>query len=160
MEGALQLLLLLQSFLVFLVVSADSFLVSKITALTNTTPGSGMDKPSVSFFGLFSNGGEFSVQLCSGGQCCQTEALNTKDNNWELGQVDMFVGSQIDDCFNFPVVDDLSLTLWHRGSNAGRLDWVRVSPWHQNAYWQCDVGVDLDHSSSHTTECRLVERAR
>ena len=61
--------------------------VSRITSLTSTTPGAGMDKPS-SFFSLFSStGGEFSVRLCSEGSCCQTGALNTEDDNWELGQV-------------------------------------------------------------------------
>jgi len=126
------------------------FHVTKLSALTSTVSGSGMDKP-----GLFGwGGGIFSIRLCSQGECCVTPHLNTEDNNWELGQVDMFVGSgQIGGCFNFSVSDSLSLTLMHSGSNGGRLDWVRVYPWHSASYWECPVGRDLDHTSSHTAQC-------
>merc|ERR1711962_110228 len=106
--------------------TAQSFLVSKISTLTSSIPGSGMDKPSVSFFG-YSNGGTWSMELCSEEGCCHTGVLNTEDNNWELGQVDLFVGrSQIRDCYNFPVNSTLRLLLQHSGSNAGMLDWVRI----------------------------------
>lgn len=141
--------------------STCGFQVSRITSLTSTTPGAGMDKPS-SFFSLFSStGGEFSVRLCSEGSCCQTGALNTEDDNWELGQVDQFIGQkQIEGCYGFHVGEELSLTLKHSGSNAGELSWVRVAPWHLGLYWHCQVGVNLDYTSSHTTQCRKVGEPR
>ena len=35
--------------------------------------------------------------------CCETENLNTDDDNWEKGHVNYFVGHQIDACENFPM---------------------------------------------------------
>ena len=74
--------------------------ISKISTKTSTIYGSSMDQPSIRFFGL-SNGGSYSLIICSGMECCTTGILDTKDNNWELGQVDWFVGRQIGSCSQF-----------------------------------------------------------
>ena len=43
----------------------------KVEALTSSLAGSGMDKPSISFFG-YSNGGTYSLRVCnSNGTCCR-----------------------------------------------------------------------------------------
>ena len=146
-----------------LLCSTSAFKVSRISTLTSTIPGSGMD--SGGFFSFLSKGGEFSVQLCSGTDrqpsCCWTEVLDNDDNNWELGQVDTFIGRrQLGACFGFEIKETLRLTLRHRGNNAGRLSWVQVAPWHRALAWHCPVDVDLDHSSSHTTDCVLKEQTR
>ena len=152
-----------QLLLLVLLCSTSAFKVSRISTLTSTIPGSGMD--SGGFFSFLSKGGEFSVQLCSGTDrqplCCWTEVLDNDDNNWELGQVDTFIGRrQLGTCFGFEIKDTLRLTLRHRGNNAGRLTWVQVAPWHRALAWHCPVDVDLDHSSSHTTDCVLKEQTR
>ena len=152
-----------QLLLLVLLCSTSAFKVSRISTLTSTIPGSGMD--SGGFFSFLSKGGEFSVQLCSGTDrqpfCCWTEVLDNDDNNWELGQVDTFIGRrQLGACFGFEIKDTLRLTLRHRGNNAGRLTWVQVAPWHRGLAWHCPVDVDLDHSSSHTTDCVLKEQNR
>jgi len=58
-----------------------------------------------------------------GESCCETGQLNTEDDNWELGQVDWFVGRQVGDCWGWEVDPawPLLATLLHHGSNAGRI---------------------------------------
>ena len=56
--------------------------------------------------------------------------LNTEDNNWELGQTDWFVGRQLGGCNGFPADGPVMLTLQHGGSNAGRLQYIRLHDWH------------------------------
>ena len=48
-------------------------------------------------------GGRFSFKFCfqDEDRCCETGNLNTEDNNWEKGEVNYFVGSQIGSCENF-----------------------------------------------------------
>ena len=80
--------------------------VTKLSAMTSTVPGSGMDSEGAfSFLGL-DTGGSFAVEICQvtmmmmmvmmmlmmvmtwqGARCCNTGSLNTEDDNWELGQV-------------------------------------------------------------------------
>jgi len=144
--------------LVICVVNVSSFNISKISTKTSSIPGSGMDKPGISLFG-WSNGGTYSVMLCQNGRCCSTRKLNTEDNNWELGQVDWFVGRQISECRHFSVELDkpLVMVLQHEGSNAGMLEWIKIHPWHSAFEYFCEVGVRLDYSSSHATKCVLQE---
>ena len=156
------LLVLVITILFMALPTSSAFKISRISTLTSTIPGSGMD--SGGFFSFLSSGGEFSVKLCSGPdnnpRCCWTDVLDNDDNNWELGQVDTFMGRrQIGSCVDFEIGDNLRLTLRHRGNNAGRLVWVKVSPWHQGLAWYCPVDIDLDHSTSHTTDCVLKVNA-
>eukprot|EP00092_Neocalanus_flemingeri_P033105 GFUD01036000.1.p1 GENE.GFUD01036000.1~~GFUD01036000.1.p1 ORF type:complete len:509 (-),score=111.87 GFUD01036000.1:306-1832(-) len=140
------------------VVNVNSFNISKISTKTSSIPGSGMDKPGISLFG-WSNGGSYSVTLCQDRRCCVTEELNTEDDNWEVGHVDWFVGSQISQCRDFSVElgKPLMMNLSHEGSNAGMLEWIKIHPWHSAFEYFCQVGVRLDYSSSHATECVLQE---
>ena len=57
----------------------------------------------------------------------RTGKLNTEDNNWELGQTDWFVASQINDCYKFDLdpAEETQLTLYHTGSNGGRRNVVK-----------------------------------
>ena len=130
--------------------------MTKLSAKTSTVPGSGMDKPGISFFGL-SNGGSFAVTLCQEENCCYTGKLNTEDNNWELGQIDWFVGRQIKGCYGLVIQPELPLvlTLHHEGANAGLLDWIKIYSWHSEFGYICDIGERLDYSNSYTTECKL-----
>ena len=96
--------------------------VSKISTRTSTIPGSGMDSGS-SFVEFFSGGGRYSLKVCQNSRCCETGRLNTEDDNWELGQVDWFVGKQIGGCNNFKVSSSWdnksfissSLNFWLKG---------------------------------------------
>jgi len=64
--------------------------------------------------------------------CISTGTLNTEDNNWELGQTDWFVGRQLGGCNGFAPAEEVPLTLklQHGGSNAGRLEYIRLHDWH------------------------------
>ena len=134
-------------------------LLTKISPRTSRVPGSGMDQGlTLPVFG-YDGGGSYSLLVCVGEtQCCRTGKLNTEDDNWELGQVDWFVGRQIGDCNQHPLQSDLrvSIVLQHEGSNAGRLDWVRLHSWDNWRDWRCEVGVRLDYSQSHTATCTEV----
>ena len=86
--------------------AASPHAVTKLSAMTSTVPGSGMDSEGAfSFLGL-DTGGSFAVEICQvmmmmmmvmmmlmmvmtwqGARCCNTGSLNTEDDNWELGQV-------------------------------------------------------------------------
>jgi len=130
----------------------DQFLVTKVSTRTSTIPGSGMDSG-----GWFDTGGSFSLRICQEFECCDTGFLNTEDDNWELGQVDWFVGRQIGVCHNLELSDKSSVmvTLQHSGSNAGLLDWVKLHSWDVNKEWTCYIGVRLDYDESHSSRCQL-----
>ena len=134
------------------------FYISKVSTKTSSIPGSGMDKPKISLFG-WKNGGTYSITICQAEKCCSTSDLNTEDNNWELGQVDWFVGRQIGECSNFflntetPVI----LTLEHEGANAGMLDWIQIHSWHLAFGFFCSIQTRLDYSSKHVTQCQLQQ---
>ena len=131
--------------------------ITKISTRTSTIPGSGMDSD-FSFFGLDTGGG-FEMRLCGGeAGCCQTGELNTEDDNWELGQVDWFVGRQIGECEGWAIGDketEVRLNIQHSGPNAGLLDWVKLHTWDLDREWVCQVGVRLDYDNSYTTTCKL-----
>ena len=128
--------------------------LTKISTKTSRIPGSGMDQ-GITIFG-YDSGGSFSVHICQRQSCCTTGQLNTEDDNWELGQVDWFVGRQIGDCYGLELYqgEEVRLVLQHEGSNAGLLDWLKLHSWSGWRWWRCEVGVRLDHSQSHTTLCR------
>lgn len=128
----------------------SSIELTKISTRTSTIPGSGMDTG-----GWFSGGGSFSMRICQGNSCCETGNLNTEDDNWELGQVDWFVGRQIGQCNKFILNDSQSLTvrLQHSGSNAGLLDWIKLHSWDWAWHWVCPVHERLDYSMSYVAKC-------
>ena len=131
------------------------FKVTQISTKTSPIPGSGMD--SCGMWSLFCSDGRFSVKICQSGVCCDTGALNTEDNNWELDQTDWFVGRQIGDC-NGAVLDtnkDIEMILEHQGSDGGLLEWVRIHSWDPNMQWECPVREKLDHSENYRTRCAL-----
>ena len=106
-----------------------------ISSLTSAIRGSGMDGGLGSIKAL--GGGSFAVKVCQGFSCCSTGSLNTEDDNWEVGQVDWFVGRQIGSCSGamFNMENPLKLTLMHQGGNAGRLEWMKVTATQQHAGW-------------------------
>ena len=65
--------------------------------------GDGMDGGFLGHQNL--GGGRFKFKFCflEENRCCETENLNTDDDNWEKGHVNYFVGQQIDECENFPL---------------------------------------------------------
>lgn len=90
----------------------------------------------------------------------RTDRLNTEDNNWEVGQTDWFVGSQIQGCYRFNIDNgtEVKLMLSHTGSNAGLLEYVRIHSWHTAASYLCPIQTRLDYTSSYTTECQYEGR--
>ena len=61
-------------------------------------------------------------------RCCWTPYLNTKDDNWERGEANHFIGSaQIgSECYGFEIKDgeSVNVTLKHKGNDGGLLDYV------------------------------------
>jgi hypothetical protein len=47
-----------------------------------------------------------------------------------LGQTDWFVGRQLGGCNGFTADGPVMLKLQHGGSNAGRLEYIRLHDWH------------------------------
>jgi len=144
---------------IFVLISfGKCFYVSKISTKTSSIPGSGMDKPKISLFG-WKNGGTYSVTICQDEVCCSTSDLNTEDNNWELGQVDWFVGRQVGECSNFSLNTEtpVILTLEHEGANAGMLEWIQIHSWHSVFGFFCSIQTRLDYTSKHVTQCQLQQ---
>ena len=83
--------------------------------------------------------------------------LNTDDNNWEVGQTDWFVGTQIGACNTFKInpIMAVKLQLNHRGSNSGRLDFIRIYSWHSAGAFICNIETRLDYTSTHSTLCQF-----
>merc|ERR1711971_1504948 len=88
--------------IILLFPSSFALTVSRISTLTSTVPGSGMDGGG--FFSFFSSGGEFSVMLCSGldsrPRCCRTDVLDNDDNksNSEVYITSSYKASHVSDC--------------------------------------------------------------
>jgi len=99
------------------------------------------------------------MTICQDGRCCSAKELNTEDNNWELGQVDWFVGRQIGECSHFTLQPDspVLMTLHHEGANAGLLEWIRIHSWHSAFYFNCIVETRLDYRSEHVTTCQMEQ---
>jgi len=140
-------------------VQAD-FSVRKLETLTSKKPGSGMDQATIQIFG-YQNGGAYSVTLCNEVECCRTGQLDTQEDNWELGQVDWFVGQQIGGCYGFELPTDapLKLLLNHVGSDAGRLEFIRVHSWHSASSFLCPINTRLDYKENFVTECQYEEHS-
>ncbi|XP_023336799.1 uncharacterized protein LOC111707845 isoform X2 [Eurytemora carolleeae] len=137
---------------------ASVFVIRKLEMKTSNIPGSGMDKQNniLSFLG-FGSGGEYSITICNNDRCCRTGMLNTEDNNWEVGQTDWFVGTQIGACNTFKINPNMEvkLQLNHRGSNSGRLDFIRIYSWHSAGAFICNIETRLDYTSTHSTLCQF-----
>ena len=47
-------------------------------------------------------------------KCCETGSLNTRDDNWERGETNLFVGRQLGQCENHPLFRAPTLTVKHK----------------------------------------------
>ena len=83
------------------------------------------------------------MKVCGGGPepCCSVTNIGDFDgDNFHEGAIDEYSGFQLEGCFNYALTNsegasDLSLTIYHEGSDGGQLDWVEI------------------HTDSHTVTC-------
>ena len=86
-----------------------------IEVLMGSNEGDGMDG------GFMGNqhwgGGRFRFTLNNGKDSCITGKLNTEYDNWEVAEVNRFVGRQIGGCDGFDISGpNLTLTVNHKGN--------------------------------------------
>lgn len=125
--------------------------------------GAGMDGGTMGF--LFLNGGKFKIKLCPSfsslnNQCCETNWLNTDDDNWERGEINFFVGHQLGACQNFPISDSpIRATLKHKGNDGGHIfNFVLSGSFPSKVQQTCLVNEKLDGRSEKTVTCILERR--
>jgi hypothetical protein len=132
-----------------------SFKLRTIKMFIGNNPSDGMNG------GSGRGGGAFKVQISQGSFSCQSDRLNTKDNNWEIGEINYFVGRQLGGCEDFTLdetaVNDVELTLKHRGSNGGKIDQIMLWDSMRNleTNFTCIIGQKLDHSTEYKTVCSM-----
>lgn len=106
---------------------------------------------------MFLGGGRFSIDICSGStqSCCTTNHLNTKDDNWQRGEINYFVGSQLGPCADFELDSTgVSLTLRHEGPDGGHVTSMTLSgSYPSKASFTCPIGQKLDDDESFQTTC-------
>ena len=150
--------------LLFLLINyGESFDLRVMKVLMSNDPSSGMDG---GMFGQrwFGYGGDFEMMICSHGDdektCCSTGELNTSDNNWEKGEINYFIGHQLNKCQDFELSTSFSTTLkvQHHGSDGGKIERVelRGALRYRNRII-CEVNQKLDNDDSITVNCTLKE---
>ena len=103
-------------------------------------------------------GGEFKLKICQQ-FCCETGELESEDDNWEVGEVNYFVGRQLQDCRNFQIdaSKDLRLTLKHIGNDGGKINTITLygSKNIMSSYHECQINQKLDNSESKEVLCDI-----
>lgn len=108
----------------------------------------------------FWGGGRFNFEICRGFVCCQTGNLNTDDDNWEVGEVNFFVGHQIGNCENFELDSrNLNLTVKHNGNDGGKIKFVDLWTSYRDLglKFRCFVNKKLDGTESFQVKCERRE---
>ena len=83
-----------------------------------------------------------------------TGTLNTLDDNWERGEANYFVGSQLGNCEDMTLNESVNVHLIHSGSDGLKL--ARVTLFDSvptKIKFECPVGVKLDNSETFVAEC-------
>ena len=125
-----------------------------------TQDGDGMDGGfmDIKFFG----GGEFEFEICNlkPKNCCQTGELNSEDNNWEVGEVNYFIGRQLGGCKNFNISEEASdqkvtLKVTHSGPDGGKIQNLTLFGSRQllHTYHTCKINKKLDNSEEDVFDC-------
>ena len=89
--------------------------------------------------------GRINLKICGGGPdpCCSvTNIGDFNGDGFNEGEIDNYSGNELEGCFNYALStsdgpSDLSLTVYHEGSDGGQLDWVEI------------------HTDSHSVRCPL-----
>ena len=117
--------------------------------------GDGMDG---GIFGMRAlGGGQFSIDIFQD-ENCNTGYLNTEDNNWEVGEVNYFVGRQLKSCENFKVSHnkELKVRIKHSGKDGGRI--FKVTLFGSNRFFEtyhtCLINKKLDDEETHEVTCK------
>ncbi|TRY80278.1 hypothetical protein TCAL_12947 [Tigriopus californicus] len=112
--------------------------------------------------------GQLSAKVCGKGQatsasgiCCVAFHMKTGQNDYEEGSIDIFAGpSALGECYNFDLgtlgsASDISMTVYHSGSDGGKFDWIQVLT-SSNQIYRCQLGTFLDGTSlMEATGCTL-----
>eukprot|EP00091_Calanus_sinicus_P000540 TRINITY_DN10465_c0_g1_i1.p1 TRINITY_DN10465_c0_g1~~TRINITY_DN10465_c0_g1_i1.p1 ORF type:complete len:180 (-),score=43.74 TRINITY_DN10465_c0_g1_i1:128-613(-) len=106
--------------------------------------------------------GRINLKICGGGPepCCSvTNIGDFNGDGFNEGEIDNYSGNELEGCFNYALStsdgpSDLSLTVYHEGSDGGQLDWVEV---HTNSHSvRCPLGFWLDVFTSIKVACFAV----
>ncbi len=90
---------------------------------------------------------------------CLVENLNSPDNDFEPGAIDVFEGDQIGDCYNFevPDYDIIIFRITHSGIGGWKPEWFRVF-FFDGALVQCFDGEWIDNNEVHELyDCELLK---
>ena len=86
------------------------------------------------------------MKICGGGPepCCAVTNIGDFDGNgFNEGEIDNYSGMELEGCYNYALScaespSDISLTVYHEGSDGGQLDWVEI---HTNSHSvRCPIG--------------------
>ena len=79
--------------------------------------------------------GQVNLKICGGSPepCCSVVNIGNFDNgNFNEGAIDDYTGGhELESCFHYNLTtassaSDLTLTVYHEGSDGGQLDWVEI----------------------------------
>ena len=137
-------------------ISNNQYALRMIQIEMGNRKGDGMDGGywGVQAFG----GGKFAMEI-SQDENCKTGYLNTEDNNWEVGEVNYFVGRQMESCENFKILHnkELKVRIKHSGPDGGRI--FKVTLYGSNRFFEthhtCLINKKLDDQESHEVKCKL-----
>jgi hypothetical protein len=89
---------------------------------------------------------------------CYIRKLDSRGNDFQSGDINIFEGKDIDDCYNFEVPDYQvrGLTVQHSGIDGWKPEWFRIF-FTSGAFVQCQDGDWIDNNEMHNIEdCQLV----
>merc|ERR1719468_1490502 len=99
--------------------------------------------------------GQVNLKICGGvpEACCSVVNIGNFDSGmFNEGQIDNYSGGHmLEGCFNYNLsnassASDMTLTVYHEGSDGGQLDWVEIHTDNRSA--RCPMGFWLDTFSS------------
>ena len=89
--------------------------------------------------------------------CCNTGELNTEDNNWEVNEINYFVGRQLNNCENFNIQEfkNLTLKVIHSGPDGSKIHDIKIlSSKHElDTFHKCIINKKLDNDQYHKVLC-------
>eukprot|EP00092_Neocalanus_flemingeri_P013715 GFUD01014792.1.p1 GENE.GFUD01014792.1~~GFUD01014792.1.p1 ORF type:complete len:154 (+),score=28.67 GFUD01014792.1:39-500(+) len=104
--------------------------------------------------------GQVNLKICGGApeRCCSVVNIGNFDSGmFNEGAIDNYSGGHLlEGCFNYNLsnstsASDLSLTVYHEGSDGGQLDWVEIHT--ESRSVRCPMGFWMDSFSSMKVAC-------
>jgi hypothetical protein len=89
---------------------------------------------------------------------CYIGKLDGGGNDFESGDINIFEGDELGDCYNFEVPDYQvkQLSIQHSGTDGWKPEWFRIF-FTSGAFVQCGDGEWIDNNEVHNiNDCNLV----